>query len=76
MQASTTREKLHQFIDKIEDDKVEAIYSLLADELDDDALRNRLIQAERTKYLNGEGVSFSWNEVKEMAANKEQRSGL
>ncbi len=71
MQASTTREKLHQFIDRIEDNKIEAIYTLLADELDDNALRNRLIYAERTKYLNGKGTSFSWDEVKEMAANKE-----
>ena len=76
MQASTIREKLHQFIDRIDDDKVEVAYSLLAGGIDEDTLRNRLIQAERAKYLNGEGTNFSWGEVKEMAAHKEQRSGL
>ena len=76
MQASTIREKLHQFIDRIDDDKVETVYTLLADGIDENALRNRLIQSERDKYLNGEGVSLSWSEVKEMAVHKEQRSGL
>ena len=49
MQASTIREKLHQFIDRIDDDKVEVAYSLLAGGIDEDTLRNRLIQAERAK---------------------------
>lgn len=76
MQTSVIREKLHQFIDRIEDDKVEVAYTLLADGIDENSLRNKLIQAERARYLNGEGASFSWGEVKAMAANKEQRSGL
>lgn len=39
-------------------------------------LRKKLIQEEREKYLLGEGKSFSWEEVKNMALNKEQRNGL
>jgi len=48
--------------------------------LDDEAnsvdLRKKLIQEEREKYLRGEGKSFSWEEVKIMAANKDKRNGL
>jgi len=43
---------------------------------DGDLLRKRIIQKEREAYLNGQGVSYSWQEVKEMAVNKHQRHGL
>ena len=49
------RQKLHQFIDTIEDKKAEAIYTLFKDEIDTDAQRRKLIQAEREIYLRGEG---------------------
>jgi len=39
-------------------------------------VRKRLIREEREKYLRGEGRSFSWEEVKGMARNKDQRNGL
>ncbi|HXB06309.1 MAG TPA: hypothetical protein VNW04_04320 [Puia sp.] len=39
-------------------------------------LRKKLIQEEREKYLRGEGKSFSWEEVKSMAQNKDKRNGL
>ncbi len=70
------RQKLHQFIDTIEDKKAEAIYLLFENEIDTDAQRLKLINAEREKYLNNEGKFFSWDEVKEMAMNKEKRNGL
>lgn len=62
------REKLHQFIDIIEDKKAAAIYASLQ--------RKKLIVAEREKYIRGEGKSFSWNEVKIMAINKEKRNTI
>lgn len=70
------RQKLHQFIDTIEDKKAEAIYLLFENEIDTDAQRLKLINAERERYLKNEGKSFSWDEVKEMAMNKEKRNGL
>ncbi|HWB93645.1 MAG TPA: hypothetical protein VG605_17410 [Puia sp.] len=39
-------------------------------------LRKKLIQEEREKYLRGEDRSFSWEEVKAMALNKDKRHGL
>ncbi|ANH80873.1 hypothetical protein A8C56_07675 [Niabella ginsenosidivorans] len=76
MQTAIIRQKLHQFIDTIEDKKAEAIYTLLEQEIDTDAQRKALIQAERTKYLQGEGVSFTPEEVKAMALNKSQRHAV
>ena len=70
------RQKLHQFIDTIEDKKAEAIYTLLESEMDTDLQRHKLIMAEREKYINGEGKSFSWGEVKQMALDKEKRNAI
>ena len=43
---------------------------------DPDILRKEIIRKEREMYLRGEGVSYSWEQVKEMAVNKEKRDGL
>ena len=48
----------------------------LREETDTQDLRKQLILEERQKYLRGEGKSFSWEEVKEMALNKDKRNGL
>jgi hypothetical protein len=76
METTDIRRKLHQFIDTIEDRKAEAIYTLFEDEIDTDAQRRKLIQAERESYLRGEGKSHSWEEIKEMAVHKEKRHVL
>ena len=76
MQAADIREKLHHLIDTVDDKKAEAIYTLLSEENDVDVQRRKLIQAEREAYLRGEGKSYSWEEVKEMALDKEKRNGL
>jgi hypothetical protein len=43
---------------------------------DSDDLRKQLVMEERAAYLKGEGKSFTWDEVKNMATNKEKRNGL
>lgn len=48
----------------------------LHDETDPVDLRKKLIQEEREKYLRGDARSFSWEEVKNMALNKDKRHGL
>lgn len=73
MTTSVTRQKLHQFIDTIEDKKAAAIYTLLEDEIDTTSQRKKLVMAEREKYISGEAKSFSWEEVKEMATDKTKR---
>ncbi len=76
METTDIRRKLHQFIDTIEDKKAEAIYTLFEDEIDTDAQRRKLVQAERENYLREEGKSYSWEEIKEMAVHKEKRHAL
>ncbi len=76
MEVMQMRQKLHQFIDSIEDKKAEAIYTLLENELDADSYRKKLVLLERQKYLAGEGASYNWEEVKQMATHKEKRNGL
>ncbi len=76
MEASTVRQKLHEFIDTIEDKKAEAIYTLFIDEIDIDTNRKNLVEMERKKYLQEQGKSYSWDEVKEMAMNKDKRHAI
>jgi hypothetical protein len=37
-------------------------------------IRRNMVQEEREKYLKGEGISYSWEEVKQMAIDKEKRN--
>lgn len=76
IETTDIRRKLHQFIDAIEDRKAEAIYTLFEGEIDTDAQRRKLVQAERESYLRGEGKSYTWEEIKEMAVHKEKRHAL
>jgi hypothetical protein len=52
-------------------------YVLLKEEEGDlSEIRRNLVQEERAKYLKGEGKSYSWEEVKQMAIDKEKRNAL
>lgn len=42
---------------------------LKEEEADLTGMRRQLIQEEREKYLKGEGKSYSWDEVKQMAVD-------
>lgn len=76
MNTTSIREKLHHFIDTMEDKKAAAVYMLFADEIDTDQQRKNLILAEREKYLKGEGKSYAWGKVKQMALKKEKRHAI
>jgi hypothetical protein len=41
-----------------------------------DEMRKKMIEQEREIYLRGEGASYSWEEVKQMAVNKEKRHAI
>src|SRR6476620_3554439 len=52
-------------------------YVQLSDKEEDiSETRKKMIQAERNAYLKSEGKSFSWQQVKEMALNKDKRHEL
>ena len=46
------------------------------DESDTTDLRKKIIQQERDNYLQGEGQSYSWEQVKAMALDKSNRHVL
>jgi len=70
------KERLHEYIEHADEKHLEAIYVLLGQELDTDAQRKALIQSERSKYLRGEGRSFTPDEVKVMALDKTKRNAI
>ena len=76
METAIIREKLHKLINELDDQKAEAVYSLLMGELETDAFRRQLIRHEREKFMRGEGESYSWKEVKQTAVNKLTRRAI
>ncbi len=76
MITSAIKQQLHQFIDNLEADRAQAIYTLFANEMDTDLQRKILIRQERDKYLKGEGRSYTTEQVKAMALDKAKRDGL
>lgn len=76
METENIKVKLHQIIDEMDGEKAEFIYSLLKGELEISSFRKQLIRYEREKFLRVEGESFSWDEVKQMALNKLNRSAV
>jgi len=76
MRTTNIRKKLHEFIDAIENKKAEAIYTLFENEIDTDLQRKKLVLNERKKYLNKEAKSYSWQQVKQMAIDKEKRHAI
>lgn len=51
-------------------------YVQLKESQDVDDVRKKLVQEERAAYLKGEGKTYSWEQVKQMALNKDQRDAL
>ena len=76
MEAAIIREKLHKIINEMDDQKAEAVYSLLVGEPETDSFRRQLIRFEREKFLRGEGESYSWDKGKQMAVNKPNRRAI
>ena len=76
MSVKTIREKLHHFVDAMEDKKAIAMYNFLEEEMNTDTLRKKLIFAERGKVMSGEAKMYKWDEVKKMAKNKKLRDAV
>lgn len=76
MNTAAIRQQSHQFIDRIEDKRIKAIYTLFDEEIDTDIQRKKLIRLERERYFRGEGKSYSPEEVKAMALNKENQDAI
>lgn len=68
MSIAEMREKLHNLINKADDKKIQGMYLLFEDELDDafhlsDDQIN-ILNEDRAAYLKSEGQSYSWPDAK------------
>lgn len=67
MNALTLRKKLHNYIDSIEQEKLEAIYTVLKNEIEVDSLltleQKKELDLRLDEYMNEKGKNYSWNEV-------------
>ena len=76
MTIATKREKLHDFINTADDKKVDAIYTLVEDEIDakydhwDDEEFLSEIKSRIEDFENGTDKGLSWEEVKTRARNE------
>jgi hypothetical protein len=73
------KDKLHEEIEHSDERLLKMIYALVTeyhagDEPSD--ARKKLVMAERERYLQGEGESYTWQQVKEMATNRKTPDGL
>jgi hypothetical protein len=62
------RNEVKKYIDSADEKVVKMVHAML--EADADDLRKQLVMEERASYLKGEGKSFNWDEVKDMADTK------
>ncbi len=73
------RTRLHEEIDHSDDRLLKMIFAIIneykeADNIDES--RKQLVMEERAKYLKGEGKSYSWEEVKNIALSKDRRNDI
>jgi len=62
------RNEVKKYIDSADEKVVKMVHAML--EVDADDIRKQMVMEERASYLKGEGKSFSWDEVKEIADTK------
>ncbi len=67
MKTLALRKKLHNYIDSIEQEKLEAIYTVLKNDMEVDSLltseQKKELDLRLDEYMNEKGKSYSWNEA-------------
>ncbi len=70
MNTITLRKKLHNFIDEAEQEKLEAIYVILKNDIETDSLltlaQKNELYLRLEEYLNKKGKNYTWNETLEL----------
>ena len=74
METSAIRNKLHEYIDTADERKLQAIYTILEDEIEDAYIFNEeeiaLFNERRNKHLSGESKSYTIEESLQMIREK------
>ena len=75
MNTTAIRQQLHEYIEQVNDKKIEGLYLFVEDEINQHHLslteeQINFLDQEREKHLQGESHSYSREEAKEMIRNK------
>jgi hypothetical protein len=79
MEATTIREKLHQYIDSSDEKLIKMMFAMAKeynedDELDYDFTEDiKILDERRQKRLSGESSTHSWEEVKKSITDRKNR---
>jgi hypothetical protein len=80
MNTAEIKVRLHEEIEHSDVKLLKMLYALITEYRNEPELledkRKALILEERKKYLRGEGKSYSWEDVKNIALNKNRRNEL
>gem|GEM_PF-1214076 len=67
MNTLTLRKKLHNYIEAVEQDKLEAIYTIFKNDIEADSLltlaQKKELDLRLDEYMNKKGKNYSWNEA-------------
>lgn len=72
------RKKLHSYIDNAEEKKLQAIYTMVEDDIETSSLltpaQKKELDKRMIEYKQGKGKTYTWNEAKEIIYKKAKRA--
>ena len=80
MEPASIKQRLHHYIDVADDKKLQAIYTILEDEIEGDYFYTqdeiKMFYDRRQKHLNGESKSYTVEETLNLVRQNRQLNGL
>ena len=80
MEQASIKEKLHHYIDVADEKKLQAIYTILEDEIEGEYFYTqdeiKMFYDRRQKHLNGESKSYTVAETLNLVRQNRQSNGL
>lgn len=78
MDTVAIRQRLHEYIERVDDRKIEGLYLLVEDEIHRQqaglsAEELLVVHEEREKYVKGESRVYSMEEAREIILNKQKK---
>ncbi len=80
MEPASIKQKLHHYIDVADEKKLQAIYTILEDEIEGEYFYTqdeiKMFYDRRQKHLNGESKSYTVAEMLDLVRQNRQSNGL
>ncbi len=80
MEQASIKQKLHRYIDVADEKKLQAIYTILEDEIEGEYFYTqdeiKMFYDRRQKHLNGESKSYTVAETLDLVRQNRQSNGL